>query len=488
AQRRQKILPQQRHELALGRLVRHLLSIPTPQLQIRKKLGPLVVELGVRLISRFALLHRTVTRILYGQSRGDDEHFAQTLLITGRQYHAAHTRINRQPGLLAPHGGKAIVLVERTELLQLLVAVGNGPTRRCVDEWKGLDVIELERLHAQNHGRQRRAQHLGIGKGGARLEIGLVVKPYADARTHAPATSGTLIGGCLADGLDAQLLNLVAPRIAFYARQAAIDDVTDTRNGERRFGHVRGQHDAPRVALGPEDALLFRLREPRVQRKHLRSRRVVLAQGLDRFADLTLARKENQHIARTVAGTFVDALDHRIDQVTLLVAAAAAPAAFFCFVAQYGSVTHLNRIQSPGHLDHGCGAILGAEVSRKPVGVDGGGSDDQLEVAPLDEQLLEEAQQKINVQAALVRLVDDDRVVTPQQRVALRLCQQNAIGHQLDRHVGPAAVAEADLVADPVAQFGVQFFGNAFGHRSGRQSARLRMRDHAALPATEFQA
>src|SRR5690606_18525719 len=326
AQRRQKILPQQRHELALGRLVRHLLSIPTPQLQIRKKLGPLVVELGVRLISRFALLHRTVTRILYGQSRGDDEHFAQTLLITGRQYHAAHTRINRQPGLLAPHGGKAIVLVERTELLQLLVAVGNGPTRRCVDEWKGLDVIELERLHAQNHGRQRRAPHLGIGKGGARLEIGLVVKPYADARTHAPATSGTLIGGCLADGLDAQLLNLVAPRIAFHARQAAIDDVTDTRNGERRFGHVRGQHDAPRVALGPEDALLFRLREPRVQRKHLRSRRVVLAQGLDRFADLTLARKEDQHIARTVAGTFVDALDHRIDQVTLLVAAAAAPA------------------------------------------------------------------------------------------------------------------------------------------------------------------
>ena len=72
------------------------------------------------------------------------------------------------------------------------------------------------------------------------------------------------------------------------------------------------------------------------------------------------------------------------------------------------------------------------------VRVDGGRGDDQLEVRPPRQQLLEVAEQEVDVQAALVRLVDDDRVVAPQHPVALDLGQQDAVGHQLDQRVGPA--------------------------------------------------
>ena len=47
-----------------------------------------------------------------------------------------------------------------------------------------------------------------------------------------------------------------------------------------------------------------------------------------------------------------------------------------------------------------------------------------------------------------MRLVDDDRVVGREQPVALRLGEQDAVGHQLDERVGLRVVGEADLVAD----------------------------------------
>ena len=65
---------------------------------------------------------------------------------------------------------------------------------------------------------------------------------------------------------------------------------------------------------------------------------------------------------------------------------------------------------------------------------------------------LEVAEQEVDVEAALVRLVDDDRVVAAQQPVALDLGQQQAVGHQPDERVLARAVAEAHGVADRLAE------------------------------------
>jgi hypothetical protein len=74
-------------------------------------------------------------------------------------------------------------------------------------------------------------------------------------RRRRPGRSArALVGRRLRDLLDLQLLDLVAVRIALDARQPGIDDVADARHGQRGFGDVGRQHDAP-PDMRLEDAL-----------------------------------------------------------------------------------------------------------------------------------------------------------------------------------------------------------------------------------------
>ncbi|CFM79019.1 Uncharacterised protein [Bordetella pertussis] len=377
-----------------------------------------------------------------------------------------------------------------------MVAIGHGAPRRRLDERKLLDVVQLERLHAQDHRRQRGAQHLRVGERRAGVEIGLVVEADAQARADPAATAGALVGRGAADRLDAQLFDLVAPGVALDARQPAVDHEADARHGQRGFGHVGGQHHPPRIAARVEDLFLLGLRQPRIQRQHFGADRMAFAQRLGRLADFALARQEHQHVAGTVARALVDRVDDGVDQVALFVAGAAFTPAlggrggrFVGHGRLHRAVAHFHRIQAPRHLDDGRRTLgAGGEMPRETLGVDGGRGDDDFQVRPARQQLLEVAEQEVDVQAALVRLVDDDGVVAAQQRIALRLGQQNAVGHQLDRGVRAGAVVEAHLVPHHFAHRRAQLFGDALSHRGGRQAAGLGMADHLAPAAPQLQA
>ena len=121
------------------------------------------------------------------------------------------------------------------------------------------------------------------------------------------------------------------------------------------------------------------------------------------------------------------------------------------------------------------------------VCVDGGGRDDDLQIRPARQYLAQVAQQKINVQAALVRLVNDQRVVGLQQRVGLGFGQQDAVGHQFYRRIAAQPVLEAHLETHHVAQRGFELFGNPFGHRTGGNAARLGVADQVAACARMVQ-
>ncbi len=82
-----------------------------------------------------------------------------------------------------------------------------------------------------------------------------------------------------------------------------------------------------------------------------------------------------------------------------------------------------------------------------------------------------------------MRLVDDERVVRGEQRVALRLGEQDAVGHELDERVGPGVVGEPDLVPDDRAELGREFLRNARRHCARGDPARLRMADQPLLAA-----
>ena len=124
-------------------------------------------------------------------------------------------------------------------------------------------------------------------------------------------------------------------------------------------------------------------------------------------------------------------------------------------------------------------------MPREALGIERRRSDDHLEIGPLRQELLQVAEQEIDVEAALVRLVDDDRVVGAEQRVALRLGEQDAVRHQLDERVGLRVVGEADLVADDVSRRGAKLVRDSRRHCARGDSSRLRVADEPALAATD---
>ena len=121
-------------------------------------------------------------------------------------------------------------------------------------------------------------------------------------------------------------------------------------------------------------------------------------------------------------------------------------------------------------------------------GIDGRRGDDDLQLRPLFRQPLQIAQQKVDIQAALVRLVDDDGVVGAEPWVALRLGEQDAVGHELDQAAFGHLIVEAHLEADDLTDRRTQFLRHAARYRSRCQAARLSTTDHACLATTSGQA
>ena len=124
----------------------------------------LVLELLVRAVGGFGAVERALARVLDRQRRGDDQHLAQALLALRGEHHARDARIDRESRELPADLRELVVLVDRAELREELVAVGDHARRRRIEEREVLDVADAQRLHAQDHRRERRAQDLGIGE------------------------------------------------------------------------------------------------------------------------------------------------------------------------------------------------------------------------------------------------------------------------------------------------------------------------------------
>ena len=72
--------------------------------------------------------------------------------------------------------------------------------------------------------------------------------------------------------------------------------------------------------------------------------------------------------------------------------------------------------------------------------------------------------------------------------IALRLGEQDAVGHQLDVRRRRGAVVEADLVADDAAELARQLLRDTRRRRARGDPARLRVADQAGGAAPEFEA
>ena len=194
-QPRHEVLPAPRFLLAAGFVPEHFVPGP-PGMQEPQELG-LLIDLSAAkarmcLVRGALALRRTLACILGRQRAGDDEHLAEAAALAGSDDHATDLRVERQLGKLAADRGQLQGVVDRAEFGKQLVAVGDHLRLRRVDEGEVLDFTEPQRLHAQDHARQRRAQDLRIRMGRAPVEIVLVVEAEAHPVHDPAAAAGTL--------------------------------------------------------------------------------------------------------------------------------------------------------------------------------------------------------------------------------------------------------------------------------------------------------
>ena len=253
--------------------------------------------------------------------------------------------------------------------------------------------------------------------------------------------------------------------------------------------------------------------ETRVQGQHL----VVQARRLENqrldgilgVADFAFAGEEDEDVAGGFLGEFLDGVEDTVGGVVVVFHLVVAEVIFLVERA----VADFHGVGSAGHLDNGrrvvgqdCfgdfaffGAevfvddtlarhVAGGEVARETFRVDGRGGDDDLQIRALRQDALEVAEDEVNVQAAFVRLVNDEGGVAAQQLVVLNFGEQNAVGHELDSAVFAHFGGESNLVADGFTDFLAELFGDAFGDGACGESARLGMADEALLSQAQVEA
>src|SRR5260221_4360651 len=431
----------------------------------------------MRPVRRLAERLRKIARVLDRERRGEDHHLREAMELARRQQQAPDARIDGQARELEAERGESALVVDGAQFEELAVPVLDLARRGRLDEGELRDGSQLERRHAQDHRGERGAQDLRRGELRALLEFLLREQADGDAARHAPAAPGALARRGLRDGLDAQLVDLLARRVALHAVEPGVDDEMDAGQGERGLGEVGGEDDYPvRAAL--EHAVLLLGGKAREERQDLDILRMVLPQRLGRLADLALAGKEDEDVAadaraRKLVHGFRDRLAH-VDRLVVV----------FLDFEEFRTVAYFDRIGAARDLDH----RRAVEKLRDALGVDGGRGDNDLELRAHRHESLHVAQEEIDVEAPLVGLVDDDRVVGAQLAVRMRLGEEDSVGHHLHDGVGAGRVLEADLVADEALGRAGELLREAVGEASRRDAPRLRAADEACGAAPEREA
>src|SRR5690606_13330875 len=149
-----------------------------------------------------------------------------------------------------------------------------------------------------------------------------------------------------------------------------------------------------------------------------------------------------------------------------------------------GSISNIHREGATADFDYGRFVEKLAEAFH----LNRGRGDDDFQIRALRQQLLEVAEQKIDIQAALVGLIDNQRVIAIQKTVVLHFRQQDTVGHYLDPGRFRSVVGKPHLIPDLLAYRLTQLFGNPAGNTARGNSPGLGMANQAADAPPQIQA
>jgi len=414
-----------------------------------------------------AELGGTLARILDAQHGDERQHLRERVEAPRLGQHPAQLRVDRDPRQLPAQVRDPAVRRHRLQFLQQAVAVVHQPRVRRIGKGEFVHGAEPQRLHLQDHAGQVGPQDLRRRERLAGGEVLLGVETDAQSRADATAAALALVCARLGDGLDRQPEDLAARAVAPDPRQARIDHGAYAGHGDRRLGDVGGEHHAA-AAPGLEDPLLVAPGEPREQRQDLQRRTERRGERLARLADFPFARQEHQHVAGR--GRVAEALPGGGDD-----ARHQARVEVVVLVRPEGPVSRLDRVAAARDLDH----RRAAEESREALRVDGRRGHHHTQVRAPGQQAFQVTQEEIDVEAALVRLVDDQGVVAQQVRIGLDLGQQDAVGHHPDQRAVRPLLCKTDLEPDLPAERHTEFLRQPRCDTTRCNPARLRVPDQA---------
>ena len=438
----------------------------TPERKQRQKITLLIPPHRMRAIRLLRRLRRPLARIHDTQPRDNHQHLRQRLLVPRLKQHAPLPRIERQPSQMAPRRRQLSLAINRPDLPQRLVALADKALARRIRQRKLTRRRQFQIRHAQNHPRERTPANLRIRKRIAALKIRLRIQPDADTLRDAPAASRPLAGTRLRNRLHLQALNLAPRQIARNASQPAVNHINNTRNRQRRLRHIRRQHKAPPSLLRIENALLFPEPQTREERQHIRPRQLQRRKRIGAIPNLALPRQKHQHIPPLIILRKPRHRTHHMLRQLLI-------------LRQRRHVVVIDTESAPLHIDN----RSPVEKLRKRRRIHRRRRNNELDIAAPLQQQLHVAEQKINIQTALVRFVNNNRVIAAQIPIRLRLRQQNTVRHHLETRLRPRPVIETHLIAHVITDLAAHLIRNAASHRHRRQSARLRAAQHPrALP------
>ena len=208
--------------------------------------------------------------------------------------------------------------------------------------------------------------------------------------------------------------------------EPGVDDRGNARDGERCFGNVGREHDAP--ASAPfKHAVLFLRSQPRIERQHFD------AIASDAGGAPAPPRGSPVRPAGTRACRPVCLAGSRRPHRSPPAVRVPDPV-----LAHGRAIAQLDGKAASGYFDD----RRTVKVTRKLVRIQRRRRDDELEIGPPRQQALQETEQEVDVEAALVCLVQDQRAVAPQQRIAASSARSMPSVISLMRVVGPVRSAK----------------------------------------------
>ena len=245
--------------------------------------------------------------------------------------------------------------------------------------------------------------------------------------------------------MNRQTVGFGAEIIKGHSRQARIHDIADPGNGDGCFGNIGGNHDFCAFAR-QEDLLLIPCMKSTEKRKYL-CIRYFLPQDIAAVADISLRGEENQHVPWRFSG--VELPDGTDTTVNIIFK-------FTVLIRIRWRVAHFNGVGFTRDRDNR-GIV---EMFGEGLRIYGSRGDNNFQVRALGENILQMAEQEIDIQASLMSFIDNQNVVIGQKSVLPRFGQQHPVRHKFDSGALAGAVLKTDLVSHCMAKLS-QFFSHS---------------------------